>query len=608
MLAKYILHGTTAVFCLRDVFQLQSRRRGPCNMSRLPSVQSSYSHELLSHHSHADREEGHESERACTEAVGIPSKKPTIRALDVLNLGISLCCYTTAVVVLRITYVAWYLGFRYQLVVIGLMLSIMNACLSYARPFLFVLLEARYGRSTLHNFDAILLNSAYGSRTDIWWRVLLLGSWLLPIVLSVAYKLFPLVTNSTVIHYTGPIKYGFYPPVGLQKPGQGVALMTNLSLPFIEETSAPDDILADPEGGVQPRPYGLNTLLISNTSVAALDLPSPEFVTSVRQTLREGETWSIETEVLATVTQQNLTVEQHRELSIEKSRDFWQYYLDMVNEGPATAYMHKDSMKLWMLNCQNRNDLSWLFLSLQDIDSGYEEFYLKADMFGTWREPCMGKWNITRTTMQLVSGMCRTDSNSTKLDPSYQDVFTNNRLGIHAYFLPTLHEYLAPFATARSASEWRIPTMAAMTADMMYSRVAAWTGTGPHKAGLPGRSYPARGQIIIISTRPGIRGSIGLLVLLAIQPSLLILSLLVTRLLYAVPIDRNFGLISILAGVNRSSLQVLKGASLSAELCKTVGLRISVRRSYDNNSEIVYTIDGHEGKRRDSINSKELYR
>lgn len=50
---------------------------------------------------------------------------------------------------LRIKYLAWYLGYQNQLVVIGFALSIMSACLGYWRTYFLTLMGARFGRSTL---------------------------------------------------------------------------------------------------------------------------------------------------------------------------------------------------------------------------------------------------------------------------------------------------------------------------------------------------------------------------------------------------------------------------------------------------------------------------
>src|SRR5690349_20332266 len=102
---------------------------------------------------------------------------------------------------LRFKYLARYLGYQNQLVVIGFALSIMSACLGYWRTYFLTLMEARFGRSTLQNYEAILQNNMYGPQADFHQRLALLAFWILPIGLSVAYKLFTIGHVSSGVHH-----------------------------------------------------------------------------------------------------------------------------------------------------------------------------------------------------------------------------------------------------------------------------------------------------------------------------------------------------------------------------------------------------------------------
>lgn len=416
-----------------------------------------------------------DNEVARLPELGVPTKKPRVRFLDIAVLIVSFGCCAVAVMIVRYPIIAWFLGYQYKLVVIGLMLSIMSVCLSYSRTYLLVLLEARFGRSTLQNYDAILQRTMYGPRTDFHWRLVLLVLWLLPLGLSVAYKLFSVTFVSTATTYTRPIDFGFFSPTGLEKAGYGVALMANISLPFMQETTSPDNFDADPPWKFEPRTYGLNTLSISNTATAVLDLPSPQFIDSFREDLQPGETWHLQADVIATVARVNSTIEQHRKFSNSSSSEFWKYHWDRAPQRAEGLW--SNDWKIWMVNNQKEHDQSWLFLSIQPDPSEESEFWARAKMFSIWREPCTGEWNITRTTMQLVDGKCDTDRVPESLDSTHRKILTTTSLGLDQYYLPTLLEVLGPFSIERNDSEWLLPTMTATVAGMMYSRVTALNGT-----------------------------------------------------------------------------------------------------------------------------------
>lgn len=61
---------------------------------------------------------------------------------------------------------------------------------------------------------------------------------------------------------------------------------------------------------------------------------------------------------------------------------------------------------------------------------------------------------------------------------------------------------------------------------------------------------------------------------LTVQPLLALATIFASMLMNSTPIDRGFGLISILAGIERNSLRILEGASLSGKLRGDARLRI----------------------------------
>lgn len=161
-----------------------------------------------------------------------------------------------------------------------------------------------------------------------------------------------------------PVDYGFYPPLGLEKVGLGVALLANTSLPFVQAASAPLNYSADPLEPLRPGTFGANTLVMSHTAVAVFDLPNPQFVADVLQKLHQGESWHIKADVLATVTRQNTTVDQFREPTDENNEKFWGYYLSQIRTLASVGLFNKYTF--WMANNQIGADQTWLFLAIQE--------------------------------------------------------------------------------------------------------------------------------------------------------------------------------------------------------------------------------------------------
>ena len=124
-------------------------------------------------------------------SLGKPSRKKHLKILDILVILVSWICLAIAVITITSRLdVAWTLRLQHQLQIIGLMLSIMSQCTQILAPKLWITMEAWLGRPKLQNFDAIFRNSIMVANANLVWRVLLLAFILLPIGLSLAYKVF----------------------------------------------------------------------------------------------------------------------------------------------------------------------------------------------------------------------------------------------------------------------------------------------------------------------------------------------------------------------------------------------------------------------------------
>lgn len=206
------------------------------------------------------------------------------------------------------------------------MLSIMSQCLRIVAPKLFIMAEAWCSKPKLQNFDAILRNSILISNARLIWRALLLAFIVLPISLSLTYKIFVggHSTHNFGYHTSG---YGMTGAPGLTRTTVlkfGPSYMTNATLPFILASA---DLLNLPSF---PQPYGFNNLLISNTSSAFLDAPLN--IQPLQQSLQNDttSTFTLAADVHATVTTYNHSIETNR-----NDDAFWDFYLSQIGLNSA---------------------------------------------------------------------------------------------------------------------------------------------------------------------------------------------------------------------------------------------------------------------------------
>ena len=100
---------------------------------------------------------------------------------------------------------------------------------------------------------------------------------------------------------------------------------------------------------------------------------------------------------------------------------------------------------------------------------------------------------------------------------------------------------------------------------------------------------------------PTLRDAGTLHIVLLIQPVLTIVAFLTIVILYDTPIGRGFGMVSVLAGIDRSSLDLLNGAAFSGYLNKDIGLKIRLESKAedvgDKYEHVTYSIgeNGYEG-------------
>lgn len=406
--------------------------------------------------------------------------------------------------------------------------------------------------------------------------------------------------------------------------------MLNATTPFLAASSNDSQPLPDLQGG--PVPYGFNILLLSNTSAAALDGPDRAQVSKIQYSLMGLNTSAtLSATVRATVVQYNSTAESHRDDKV-----FWAKYFDVLS---AITYL-EHNWTFGILGSQNPArdaaldwDHSWIFVGsypsagLNDDKSRMQAFQQIAMGFDIKRHNCTGRWRITRSSIELIYGRC-TES---PLEPRYQ-YLENCQLDASRAFSSVFAALVRDFVFTRHNSHWLIPLHTVLIASIYQSQVAAssWLtslpGTvrvqpngsferlwrfmlskdSPIEDGVYNISYPVSDARLITEVSI-LKDNWSLYFILAIQSILIILTFVATTLLHATPVSRGFGLPSVLAGIDRSGIDMLNGSGFSGELRKPVRLEISVSErslNSDENPTLSYVLGGRGRNSRVQIKQK----
>lgn len=534
--------------------------------------------------------------RPSLKPLGVPTVKKRLHISHGLAAVVSLICLALAITAVANVKVSWLLGQKnYQLIAVGFLLSTMNLCLASTAPSLFLQLEARYGSSTLQNYDGILCNRILGSRLDALWRLILGLMTILPLGLGVAYKTFTGGYSALTVNaadYIGNTSYyGMFAPPGLQSLGEqtGVSLFSNATLPFL--------VAASPTNGTEPplpldtQAYGFNILLLDNETTAALDIPQPDYISAVQRLLAPGESWGLTARIAGTVAKFN---DSKIIDSDTKNSTFMHRCEDAVASSGAYTAMQMLKPNEFALLDSPSADQSFQYIGFPPPPydhsmPGYPScstFSHYAQLYDITRRPCTGSWVITRGGLQLVSGRC----DETTLPPEKQLIITNGTNPFFGYFyMSSFVEFLGAFGTsARNGSDWEHSFMATGVAAMLWSKITVqqgaanlaethdaptWTSSNNTNFTLVevGLIYPVSDTVEY--TRPTLRKSRLLYFIFTIQPLLVFVSLaLIACILNSTPLDKDFGFISVLSGIDRESLDVINGASLSGQLATKVKL------------------------------------
>ena len=500
-------------------------------------------------------------------------------------IGISFSSLFIAVLAVANVSFAGNLGQKNQLILVGFLLSLMAACAKKQIQLLLLTLETEFGDSTLQNYDSILRYSVLDPNVNVFLKAVMVFVFALPLGLSASYKQF--VSGMTAL----PIEPTFltFGPVGPPGLVEGVLSMAmNATLPLLDSTNVSYQseplLRLSTDASAKTGSFGFNAQILSTNTTALIDAPLANELARLKKTIRADDTLELSTYVNATICTLNST-----RYSPERAEpDYW---LKSNQSGLQAPTIATYGTGLDFAASSRNNDYSFIVLSLWNTNKN-ETFESEAVAFNLFRGQCNATWQMNQegtTTLQSASDCTSapqyshpcmegipTGFNATRLTgtDALQAPLTCNQEGVSHIAVWPLYDllWLQPVS----------PVWVAAVASMAWAELSYNNGpASPNEtARIPMLEYIAPVTMTKkIQTLHRDRWSLYLV--LAIQPMLLLTSFVGRRALYSAPVSNGFGLIALLAGVSRDSLDLLRGAAFSGRLTKPVRIRISTRDQDD---------------------------
>ena len=242
-------------------------------------------------------------------SLGKPIKKRYVTNQDILMIVISLLCLLIGILGVANVPFAGYLGQKKQLILVGLVLSLMAACTKKQIQLFLIAFEARFGASTLQNYDSIFRYNMLDGDVSMPLKAAIIFVFVLPLGLSASYKLF--VSGTTIVSLDPAIlDFGPVGPPGLVQDSI-LALMMNASLPILvaNKTAYRSDPLYPTWTiiSVKTGSFGFNVQVVSDTITALLDAPLAYELSQLQGRIQADEILEFSTFVNATICTLNST-------------------------------------------------------------------------------------------------------------------------------------------------------------------------------------------------------------------------------------------------------------------------------------------------------------
>ena len=524
-------------------------------------------------------------------AYGKPCSKRYLSVNDYLSITLTLLCFAVAIAAVQWAQLAAYLGVKYQLIVLGLMLTMMFFTTAKQVQVLLITLEARFGGSILQNYDAIRRNDKFRSHTSFLIRLALMGLYALPLGLGAAYKQFASGGRTTIPLGTAGQKLHLGPsaPPGLYMGSPVFAYVNATSALYDSRSNAAQD-------PAFPSSHGFNMHMINSTHTVMLDTSLSLTLGDVQASLQEHEVRRLTVSVGATYASLDST-------PASPERAAFDAYWSNIDDRFGDTYKLQTGWGAgrWWGMWNGGMDVSLVFLSWwTSNDTVYQTFESQANGFNIYRGKCRGTWVISS------SGIFLEDASDfdTSWSPERQDwstcdrtlVLDRSQTAVVCKWNPLSNDFYSVISgflvqydqNQRTVVMDELSLWVATVVAMEWSTLASMTvqsanETNPTRlsdrqlqwiAEYPGLLY--ENEYLMTSTVNTMRRGFGLCAVLSVQPLFLLVMLLGRCLLYEVPVSENFGITTLLAGASRKTLDALDGAAFSGKLTRKVRVQIRV--------------------------------
>lgn len=506
-------------------------------------------------------------------SIAIPQQSEECSWKDYLAVGSCLLSFSVAVSVVFVQKWAVYWGVTGQFVWIGLCLTLMSWCSQLFLRRLFLVAAIHFQpSSTLQTLDSILRSDPLTSNATWTLRIVLFCMLGLAPALSAVYKTLG-GGESSFAGEMRDVHVGLTGPPGTQHIGYGLSQFINATLPWFEQPGL-------------NRTYGFNVYTLDENTTAVLDGPMPSDVQLIQESLKSGQWTRLTGEVTALVCFLNPNLEYDRaKLSQDfaadqpgrKARQFWSF---SGNWNKALFFPD-------VFNSTN------LYLSAFNVSAG-ESFGGHARHYELMRQTYTATWHISQVSIELESAV---PANDRRLDD--QGVFTGIYVAIPELLLPGLVEYDAYYREAgyldagivSNEEEFTpykkdIKTDATPLAIAVWSRYVAWLGpeTWRLKSTSSRLSEAQQSTLLYMRTMSIQKGAITIkrnwpiVLVLSMNPLLLLGSFLSRVLVWPrSPIGGGFGVVSLLASMDKDCQPLLHGAGLSGRLNRPLTVWFDVR-------------------------------
>ena len=213
-------------------------------------------------------------------------------------------------------------------------------------------------------------------------------------------------------------------------------------------------------------------------------------------------------------------------------------------------------------------------------------FRASAYKFNLSRRACRGHWRLGSGRLTLIDGSCdlNTPINSTILQGLSM---APNPLDI----LPSLAHSYEAFVKENSTTlePWIGITHAVSVAASFWARAAYISKRIGPESNYVG-PYKSANETIT-SIRPTLDNQPALYIVLAVQPTITLVAIVITTWLYRTPLSRNFGLRSILKGFDPSSSQISYESKSSSAKDRQMRLEIlKLSRESSKETKVSYRV------------------